>query len=89
MSVVVDEHSDVVGVGNGTVCDVRPGPCPVYVHAGPAEGSVGEVAVVEGGAGPARHLHTVLPQTGVVHWGIKLIIREKYRTNTSETETGF
>ena len=76
---VVDEHPDVVGVGDGAVHHARSGPRPVHVDARSAERGVGEVAVVDGRTGSAGHLDTVLPQTGVVLRSVKLIIREKFR----------
>ena len=77
---VVHKHSYIIGVGNGAVSHMRPGPRSVDKDTRSTERRVGEVTVVDGWMGAARHLDTVLTETGVVVGGIKLIIREKYHT---------
>ena len=76
---VVHKHAHIVGVGNGAVRDTRPRPSPVHVETSSAERGVGKVAVVKGRLSLGWNLDAVLPQTGVVVGGVKLIIREKYR----------
>ena len=80
MCMVVHKYSYIIGVGNGTVSHTRPGPCSVDEDTRSTERRVSEVTVVDGWMGTARHLDTVLAETGVVVGGIKLIIREKYYT---------
>ena len=77
MGVVVDKHSHIVGIGDGTVGDAGSGAGAVHVNTGSTERGVCEMTVVDGRTGTAQYLDTVLPQTGVVLWCIKLIIRER------------
>ena len=60
MGVVIYKHSHVVGIGDGTVGHEGSRAGSVYIDTGSTERGVGEVAVVNGRLGTARHVDTVL-----------------------------
>lgn len=66
---IVHEYAHIVGIGDHAVRDVRPRPLPVHVDARPAQGGVGEVAVMHGGLAAGGNVQAVQPLPGKLGGG--------------------
>ena len=69
---VVNKHSHVVGVGDGTMGDVWASSLAMHVNAGATERGVCEVAVVDKWLTLFRNSQTIFSHVGGVVWRIKL-----------------
>ena len=69
---VVDKHSHIVGVGDGTMRDVWASSLAMHVNAGATERGVCEVAVVDKWLTLFWNSQTIFSHVGGVVWGIKL-----------------
>ncbi len=76
LAMIVHKHTNVVGIGDGTVWETWVGAPPTYVDTRATERCVGEVAVVDKRSTVFGNLNTVLSDVWRVCWRIKLNGRE-------------
>ena len=85
---VINKHSHIVGVGDGTMGDVWASSLAMHVNAGATERGVCEVAVVDKWLTLFRNSQTIFSHVGGVVWGIKLKRGREEREGGKEKERG-